>query len=160
MSEPQIIRKAERADVEALTELWFNGWRDAHAAIVPADLARQRTRESFRERMAAAFETVRVAQSGERVLGFHWITGDELNQFYVAAEARGTGVAAQLLADALGALRAAGVRTPWLACAIGNDRAARFYEKAGWTRAGVVTSELATPAGIFLLNIWRYEFRL
>jgi hypothetical protein len=26
-------------------------------------------------------------------------------------------------------------QTTYLACAIGNDRAARFYEKRGWQRA-------------------------
>jgi len=37
----------------------------------------------------------------------------------------------------------------WLACAIGNERAARFYEKCGWHRTGVVTSRLDAPSGNF-----------
>jgi ribosomal protein S18 acetylase RimI-like enzyme len=85
------------------------------------------------------------------------LKGDELYQLYVSAEARGTGVAAALIADAEARLAAHGVRTAWLACAIGNDRAARFYEKSGWRRAGTVVSELDTPAGIFRLDVWRYE---
>jgi hypothetical protein len=61
---------------------------------------------------------------------------------------------------ALGALRRNGTTTGWLACAIGNDRAARFYEKTGWRRIGVMTSNLPTPAGSFALDVWRYEIAL
>jgi RimJ/RimL family protein N-acetyltransferase len=48
----------------------------------------------------------------------------------------------------------------WLACAIGNERAARFYEKSGWRRTGTMVSQLETPNGIFPLEVWRYEKRL
>ena len=85
---------------------------------------------------------------------------DELYQFYVAAPARGTGVAAALMHDAEQRLVERGVSTAWLACAIGNARAARFYEKCGWRLAATVTSPLDTPAGIFPLDVWRYEKRL
>jgi GNAT superfamily N-acetyltransferase len=88
------------------------------------------------------------------------IQGDELDQLFVAAEARGTGVAAALLADGEARLAAAGVRTAWLACAIGNDRAARFYEKHGWRRAGTMIHRPETPDGPFPLEVWRYEKEL
>jgi hypothetical protein len=51
----------------------------------------------------------------------------------------------------------AGVTTAWLACAIGNDRAARFYEKHGWHRAGTTINFAETSAGVFRLEVWRYE---
>jgi hypothetical protein len=54
----------------------------------------------------------------------------------------------------------AGVWVAWLACAIGNERAARFYEKRGWRRAGNMINELETADGIFPLEVWRYEKRL
>ena len=78
----------------------------------------------------------------------------------VAASARGTGVAQALVADAEARLAANGITTAWLACAIGNDRAARFYEKCGWHRAGVVTNFAETEVGTFALDVWRYEKRL
>jgi GNAT superfamily N-acetyltransferase len=90
-------------------------------------------------------------------LGFAMLKGDELYQLYVAAAARGTGVATALIADAEVRIAATGATTAWLTCAIGNDRAARFYEKSGWHRASVVTSRLETPGGVFLLDVWRYE---
>ena len=57
-------------------------------------------------------------------------------------------------------LAANGTATAWLACAIGNQRAARFYEKCGWRRVGNMINRLDTPTGIFPLEVWRYEKRL
>jgi ribosomal protein S18 acetylase RimI-like enzyme len=85
------------------------------------------------------------------------LKGDELYQLYVSAQSRGSGVAAALVADAEERLAESGVTTAWLACAIGNERAARFYEKCGWRRIGVVVSELEIPSGILPLDVWRYE---
>ena len=50
-----------------------------------------------------------------------------------------------------------GVEIAWLACAIGNERAARFYEKGGWRRVGTMVIHLPTPEGEFPLEVWRYE---
>ncbi|MEO7688629.1 MAG: GNAT family N-acetyltransferase [Sphingomonas sp.] len=155
-----LIRHAAEAEVDDLARMWFDGWQDAHAAVLPDALRRLRTLESFRERLAEALPRVRVAETRGNIAGFAIVKGDELYQFYVAREARGTQVASILMQDVLARLRGNGVATAWLACAIGNDRAARFYEKAGWHRVGVVTSHLPTPTGDFPLKIWRYETAL
>lgn len=157
---PITIRDAAGADLDWLAQLWFAGWQDAHADILPAALARVRTLPSFRERLADALPSVRVAVRVGAPAGFALLKGNELDQFYVAADSRGTGVAPALMADALATLRRSGATTAWLACAIGNQRAARFYEKLGWHRAGVMTSHLPTPAGVFDLDVWRYEIGL
>ncbi|HEX7111578.1 MAG TPA: hypothetical protein VF216_03975, partial [Mizugakiibacter sp.] len=62
--------------------------------------------------------------------------------------------------DAESRIAAAGFDTGWLACAIGNARAARFYEKQGWRRVGTMISRLEIPTGVFPLEVWRYEKRL
>lgn len=155
-----IIRKADAGEIDVLARLWFDGWQDAHAEILPAALARLRTLESFRERLAALLPDTRVADPSGAAAGFVVVKRDELDQLYVSSKARGTGVAAALMADALTRLRENGARTGWLACAIGNVRAARFYEKAGWTRTGVMTSKLETQEGVFELDVWRYEISL
>lgn len=154
------VRAAEIEDLEPLARLWRDGWRDAHLGIVPEELARLRTPESFVERMAAALPNVRVVGPVGAPLGFHLLKGDELYQLFVAAEARGQGVAAALMEDAEARLREAGVEVAWLACAIGNTRAARFYEKAGWRLAGIENVPAETSAGLFPLDVWRYEKRL
>lgn len=153
-------RAAEPEDLEPLARLWREGWVDAHLAIVPKDLITLRTPESFAGRMAAALPRVRALGPIGAPLGFHLIKGDELNQFYLAGEARGSGAAGVLMADAERRLVEAGVKTAWLACAIGNARAARFYEKSGWTLAREEVVESETSAGPFPLKVWRYEKRL
>ena len=82
---------------------------------------------------------------------------NELHQLFVSPAGRGTGVAALLEADAVRKIAAQGAGVAWLACAIGNDRAARFYEKMGWRRVGTFVSQLETQKGIFPLEVWRYE---
>jgi hypothetical protein len=62
------------------------------------------------------------------------------------------------MTDAETRLAKGGFDIAWLACAIGNDRAARFYEKSGWRR--VITYQAETSAGTFPLEVWRYEKNL
>jgi GNAT superfamily N-acetyltransferase len=154
------VRGADAGDVDRLTRIWFDGWRDAHLEIVPAELTRARTFESFRHRLRAGLRNVRVAGPPGAPVGFSMVQDDELYQLYVSAESRGAGVAAVLIADAEARLSERGVETAWLACAIGNRRAARFYEKCGWHPAGTFVSQLETVDGIIPLEVWRYEKRL
>jgi GNAT superfamily N-acetyltransferase len=154
------VRPVDPSEVGVLARLWYDGWQDAHAAIVPAELARRRTLPRFEERLRAALPSVRTVGPVGAPLGFAMLKGDELYQLYVSARARGTGVAAVLMADAEARLAASGVKTAWLGCAIGNDRAARFYEKSGWHRARTEVEQLETPEGPFPLELWRYEKRL
>jgi GNAT superfamily N-acetyltransferase len=150
-------RDASAGDVEALAQLWHVGWQDAHAQILPEAVRNARTLESFRERLSANLASVRVIDDALGAAGFAFLKDDELYQFYVHARARGTGCAQRLIEDAQAQFAERGVKTAWLACAIGNDRAARFYEKGGWRRQGVEQIVLDLPAGAFPLDIWRYE---
>ena len=151
------IRDAELSEIGQLAKIWFDGWQDAHALIVPAELARLRTLQSFEERLRVAVAGVRVAGAVGAPVGFYFLKGAELYQFFVSSNARGSGVAAVLMADAEARLSESGIHTAWLACAIGNDRAARFYEKCGWLRTGTVTDNVEVPGGTFALEVWRYE---
>jgi len=151
------VRDAQSAELDQLATLWLDGWMDAHAEILPAELQKFRTWESFRERLARDLAHTRVVGAPGEPLGFCIVKDDELYQLYVSAQARGAGVAAALIDDAEARLAQRGVRTAWLACAIGNERAARFYEKRGWRRAGTMMNPLDTQEGIFPLDVWRYE---
>jgi GNAT superfamily N-acetyltransferase len=151
------IRDAEEQEIVHLANIWYQGWLDAHEQIVPLELKRIRTRESFGPRLQQLIKSVRVVGPLGAPVGFHIVKDDELYQLYVSAEARGSGVAAALIADAEAKLAERGVETAWLACAIGNDRAARFYEKCGWRRVGNMINHLETESEVFDLEVWRYE---
>jgi GNAT superfamily N-acetyltransferase len=154
------VRSADERDLDQLALVWFDGWHEAHAQIVPPELTRLRTVESFRDRLRAALPDVRVVDASGLPVGFSVVKGDELYQLFVSAHARGSGVAGALIAEAELRLRANGVETAWLACAIGNERAARFYQKRGWHRVGTMLNQAETSAGTFPLDVWRYEKRL
>ena len=154
-----IVRRAEPSEIAALARIWHDGWHDAHAALVPEVLVRVRTLENFEERMTAGIDAVWVAADRGAPLGFYVLNGDELDLLFVAAESRGTGVAITLLEDAERRLRDGGTETAWLACVIGNERAARFYEKSGWRRVGSAVERSESAAGIFDVSVWRYEKR-
>ena len=63
------------------------------------------------------------------------IRGDEVEQLYVDAAARGSGVAGALLEHAEHEI-AAGHPVAWLAVAEGDARGRRFYARSGWSNAG------------------------
>jgi GNAT superfamily N-acetyltransferase len=90
-------------------------------------------------------------------VGFSMTREDQLFQLFVAPEGRGTGVAAALVADVETRMSEAGVPVVWLACAIGNVRAARFYEKCGWRLAGSMVERLMLSSGELELDVWRFE---
>jgi GNAT superfamily N-acetyltransferase len=64
------------------------------------------------------------------------VVDDEIEQVYVAAAHRGTGVAGVLLDEAERLVRANGHGKAWLAVVAGNARACAFYERAGWVDEG------------------------
>lgn len=154
------VRDAQARDIPALARLWHQGWHDAHAKLLPPDVAKARTLQIFTTRLAAGLEDARTVGPIGTPLGLCIVKGDELNQLYVAKEAQGRGVAAALTEDAEMRLRSSGVETAWLTCAIGNWRAARFYEKAGWHLARTVILPLKALSGELEVEVWRYEKRL
>jgi GNAT superfamily N-acetyltransferase len=152
-----IVRAAREDELDHLARLWHDAWRDGHAHVAPAGLLRARSVENFAGRIAAALPDTFVAGPQGAPTGFFMLKDDELYQFFVAREARGSGFAASLLIAAEAELARRGVATAWLACAVGNNRAARFYEKTGWRVARTQVNRLETNEGVFEVEHWRFE---
>lgn len=152
MNEGERIRRAECAELPALAHLWRDAWRDAHAAHLPAPLVAHRSAEAFLGRLGGFGEALRVAGPVGAPLGFCVAFGDEIDQLFVARAARGSGLAARLLADGEMRLREAGVTLARLDCLPQNARAVCFYRKHGW-RSCKLSAEFAPICG----EIFRIE---
>jgi len=112
------------------------------------------------ERLATLHANIRVAERDGEPAGFCITRNDEVYQLYISLAARGQGVATALLVDAEDTIATGGWSVAWIACAVGNLRAARLYQSNGWEEAGIMNSELPTPDGIFTLDVWRFEKHL
>lgn len=151
------LEDAGKDQIPQIAAIWEAGWHEAHADIVPAELRELRSTQSFLDRADEYLENTRVACAADEVLGFCMVKDDELYQMYVSPKARGSGAAQALIADAEFRIRDAEHTVAWLACAVGNARAARFYEKTGWVNAGRQVVELDTSGGAFPLEVWRFQ---
>lgn len=150
------LRFASPDDAPAIARIWHAGWRDGHLGHVADDLVAMRTRESFDERAAQRVGDTVVADVDGAVAGFIMVVGDEVEQVYVAAEHRGTGLATVLLDKAERLVAANGHHRAWLAVAPGNTRARRFYQRSGWTDEGLIAYPAATSSGPMPVPCHRY----
>ena len=154
---PPDLRAVLAEDIDPLVTLWHAGWCEAHAAHVPADLVRLRTKSSFRDRLIAFGDAARTSGPRGAPLGFCATDGAEIDQLYVSPDARGTGLAQALLEDGVSRIRKAGHKTAFLYCEPKNDRAARFYERSGWRNTGLKVVSLDTSEGPFELPVLIFE---
>ncbi|HYU84738.1 MAG TPA: GNAT family N-acetyltransferase [Kribbellaceae bacterium] len=150
------LRPARPEDAPAVATIWYDGWLDGHLGHVPDELTAVRTPESFGPRAAQRAGDTTVAVVGDHVAGFVMVVGDEVEQVYVSRDVRGTGVAGALLAEAERLVAASGHDRAWLAVAVGNARARRFYERQGWTDDGPFDYDATTDSGSIPVPCQRY----
>jgi GNAT superfamily N-acetyltransferase len=132
---PFQVRPAAIADTDAIVDVWFNGWREAHLGHVPDALLAHRSQATFRERIPEILATTSVVTIDHRVVGLVVTATDEIEQLYVAPSHRGTGIAVALLRHGETVI-ADEHRSAFLAVVDGNARARRFYERHGWQDTG------------------------
>lgn len=151
-----LIRPATDADADEIARIWLEAWGDGHRGHVPEPLLRHRTREQFGPRAAQRVPHSWVAEVDGRPVGFVTVEDDEVEQLFVDAASRGSGVAALLLRQGQQAVRASGHRFAWLAVVAGNARARAFYEKLGWRDDGPFDYQAQTDGGPIDVPCRRY----
>jgi ribosomal protein S18 acetylase RimI-like enzyme len=150
------IRAAVDADADRVADIWQPGWRDAHLGRVPDALMRARTQATFASRARANIPATLVALVDDTLAGFVVIVDDEVEQMYVDASHRGSGVASRLLRAAERAIAAAEFPRAWLAVVAGNERARRFYERNGWIDEGDFIYQANVENGLIDVPCRRY----
>lgn len=150
------LRPATTDDIPALAALWYPAWRDGHLGGVPDELVALRTPDDFVRRATDVQPYALVAADADALLGFVAVKDDELDQLFVAAEARGTGVAGDLLHAGEQLIAGAGHERAWLAVVATNARARRFYERHGWVDEGDFLFPADTADGTIDVPCRRY----
>jgi GNAT superfamily N-acetyltransferase len=154
-----VLRQANSADTAAIAHVWHGAWGDGHIGNVPEALHPYRTLEHFLTRVPPRIASTTVATIEGRVLGFVTVHDDELEQIFVAKEARGTGAASKLLRHGE-AVIAKRFQLAWLAVVAGNDRALHFYQREGWYDAGPIDYAAEIEGGALRIPTRRYEKRV
>ena len=153
------LRPATEVDADALAGVWHAAWHDAHDEHVPANLVADRPLGYFVRSVPRVVARTTVAEDATGIIGFVTVTDDELDLLFVAARARGTGVAAALLGRGETHI-AARFEQAWLEVVAGNARARRFYARMGWVEEGAREWVTQTSAGPATVVYCRYEKRL
>lgn len=159
-TERVVVRPARPEDAVAVADIWYRGWCDGHVGNVPDALVAVRTRESFGERAGRRVGDTAVAVVEGRVAGFVMVVGDEVEQVYVSASHRGSGVAEVLLREAERLVALGGHSRAWLAVVPGNTRARRFYARHGWTDEGPFEHAAPSDQGDVPVPAHRYAKEL
>jgi ribosomal protein S18 acetylase RimI-like enzyme len=143
-----MIRRALPADAKAIAQVHISSWQDAYRDLMPSQFlsglqATLASREAHWVRSLALGEsTVWVTEVGQQVVG--WIAvgasrdedavqtnAGEVMALYVLAEHWQTGVGLALWKAGLQDLLAQGYERLTLWVLAGNERAIRFYRRAG-----------------------------
>jgi GNAT superfamily N-acetyltransferase len=143
------VRWAQLEDALALATVQVRSWQEAYRGLVAQDyldgLDPIERLPLWAERLAAGVWPERgtlVAERDGGVVGFVTMstasTGNdaEIHAIYVTPDAWGTGAGRLLMAEAVRRLGEAGCTEAILWVLESNERARRFYEKAGWHADG------------------------
>ncbi len=158
-----LIRRATPGDVIAVATVHVRSWQAAYRGLMPdevldglsverrADMWRSILQTGLAGHVVLVAETDGARQGGDALCGFVHVgpardadlglDTAELSSIYLLPEAWGCGSGRALMAGAVEAMREAGYASAVLWVLVGNERARRFYEIAGWSCDGTEKSE-------------------
>ncbi len=143
-SETVRIREARPTDAAGIARVHVDAWRDAYAALLPADhlagldLPRRRIHWARVLAQPRAAQTTLVAEADGEIVGFCGFGPDrsgpaagEVYGLYIASDWREQGIGRDLIEQAFAALRRRGVGSVVIWCLEGNFAARGFYGRCG-----------------------------
>ena len=148
---PFSYRDAVAEDADTLSALFAKTFTETFGHLYrPEDLSSFLSEQGpsrWSEQIADEAFAIRVVEHSGRAVGYLKLgplklpveapgSAAELHQLYLASEARGTGVAAELMAWAFVQARERGARDLYLSVFSENTRARRFYARYGFEEVG------------------------
>jgi len=143
------IRDMQESDVESVTEIYIDSWRQTYASALELSVLEQEIAKRFSiEKQAAEAADPNiitlVATSAAKIVGASLSTMDKRNQawidrIHVFEAFRGKGIASDLLKATL--VKHSGLQSIALKVIEGNDRAIAFYEKHGFVKTDVIEND-------------------
>ncbi|WP_433019195.1 N-acetyltransferase family protein [Kribbella sp. CA-294648] len=143
------VRRATPGDGAAIGVVHAASWEAAYAPFFDKDfaageIASRLTR--WHERVTDPQGLILLAEQDGRPLAFSWAVPSsqraglaEIYSFYAHPDGWGSGVAAALMAETLGQLRAEGLTAVHLWTLRDTPQSRRFYEKSGFRETGATT---------------------
>lgn len=139
------VRAAGAADVPAMAAVAAASYRHAFAAILPPEVLEARSPAHFRERFAATWPRMRVAEDAGRIVAFSLVTDGHIDMLFADPRRLGRGAGRALLRAA----EANGARS--LECFAANAAARAFYAHCGWRLTREYEREFAGAVRRFVL---------
>lgn len=134
-----IIRPGRADDLPAIREVYARAARSAYATILSPEQLDVMTADW---RTPEPTHRLLVAEADGTVVGFVYVGSGEspgvgyVYDLFVDPPLHGTGVAGRLMESALEEMTSLGITMRMLWVIDGNDRAAAFYRRHGWTHDG------------------------
>ena len=150
-----MIRRAHASDVLQVATLYHAVWHETQARFMPTAECTRRSIEFFVDRMTALLSTTLVEARDGTMVAFSAWKGPLLSQIFVAAAHRGSSIAPNLMTASEGEMAKEGTSEAELHCAVGNERARRFYERMGWLHSGKIMEHVAGDDGQVDVPFWR-----
>lgn len=167
------VRRADGSDAESIAEVHVRSWQGAYRGLLPDDylqsLSVERRTRMWTHILADPRVDVFVALNAQgQIVGFATLqvsrdsdavkaTG-EVTAIYVLPSEWGRGIGRALMEAALKRARERGFRCVTLWVLAANNRARRFYEKAGFVRDGAEKTD--TLSHSIVLQEVRYRIDL